>query len=383
MTWYETRFEARNAHFDRLFATQNLFWLGQNTNHLPMHPAVRGALAAAIEAEEFHAYAPPGGFEALRRAIVDDLGLPPASTAALVTDGAVAALATVCRAFCEPGTNFVTTDPGWKWPMQFARQAGAEVREIPIYDPAAGYKLTAKQLAETVDRNTRIIYLVDPNNPLGIRYTRAEMQAFCDIARGIGAKVLHDCTYRDFAEQHVLAATLYPEGAVTIYSFSKWLGLAGLRVGAVVANRDIIERLASYATATLGCSVIAQRAAQAGLAVKSEWMGDVQRTQRRNQAAIKRAVDKIPGLSLPVYPSHGNFLIVECAELGIKPEALAAVFAERGIMIRQGAYHTPRFGPRFIKVSTTVPTQWMDAFCEQLPAAIEAARGLNDVPELF
>src|SRR5262249_51621444 len=91
-------FEARNAHFDRLFATPNLFWLGQNTNHLPMHPAVRHALVAAIEAEEFHAYAPPGGFEALRRAIVDDLGLPPASTAALVTDGAVAALATVCRA---------------------------------------------------------------------------------------------------------------------------------------------------------------------------------------------------------------------------------------------------------------------------------------------
>ena len=181
----------------------------------------------------------------------------------------------------------------------------------------------------------------------------------------------------------MLAATLYPEGAVTIYSFSKWLGLAGLRVGAVVANRDIIERLAAFATATLGCSVIAQRAAQAGLAVKSEWMAEVQRVQRRNQAAIKDAVDKIPGLSLPVYPSHGNFLIVECAKLASRPEALAAVYAERGIMIRQGAYHTPRFGSRFIKVSTTVPAEWMDAFCRQLPAAIEAARGLNDVPELF
>jgi len=53
-------FEQRNAHFDRLFATRNLFWLGQNTNHLPMHPAVRKALFDCIEAEEFHAYAPPG-----------------------------------------------------------------------------------------------------------------------------------------------------------------------------------------------------------------------------------------------------------------------------------------------------------------------------------
>ena len=376
-------FEQRNTHFDRLFATQNLFWLGQNTNHLPVHPAVRKALIDSIEAEEFHAYAPPGGFTALLHGIVADLGLPHETTAALVTEGAVAALATVCRAYCEPRTNFVTTDPGWKWPMQFARQAGAEVCEIPIYDPATGYRLTPQQLSAAVDQNTRIIYLVDPNNPLGICYTSDEIRAFCDIARKTGAYILHDCTYRDFADDHVLAARFYPEGAITIYSFSKWLGLAGLRIGAVVANRQIIERLAAWSVATLGSSVIAQRAAQAGLAVKKEWMQDVQRIQRRNQAAIKETVDKISGLTVPIYPSQGNFVIIECAELGLRPEALAAVYAQRGIMIRQGSYHTPRFGSRFVKVSTTVPTEWVDAFCRQLPDAINAARGLNEVPELF
>jgi aspartate/methionine/tyrosine aminotransferase len=376
-------FAQRNAHFDRLFATQNLFWLGQNTNHLPMHPVVRKALSDSIAAEEFHAYAPPGGFTALLHAIVADLSLPPETTTALVTDGAVAALATVCRACCEPHTNFVTTDPGWKWPMQFARQAGAEIREIPIYDPAVGYRLTPENLAASIDRNTRIVYLVDPNNPLGICYTREEISAFCESARRVGACILHDCTYRDFADDHVLAARFYPEGAITIYSFSKWLGLAGLRIGALVANRDIVERLAAHSTATLGSSVIAQRAAQAGLAVKKEWMRDVQRIQRRNQAAIKGTVDGIPGLFMPIYPSQGNFVIIECAALGLKPEALAAVFAQRGIMIRQGSYHTPRFGSRFVKVSTTVPTEWIDAFCRELPDAIHAARGLNDVPELF
>ncbi len=376
-------FEQRNTHFDRLFATENLFWLGQNTNHLPLHPLVRQALIDSIQAEEFHAYAPPGGFTALLHDIVEDLGLPHETTQALVTDGAVAALATVCRAYCEPQTNFVTTDPGWKWPMQFARQAGAEVREIPIYDASVGYRLTPQKLAETVDRNTRIIYLVDPNNPLGVCYTRKEISAFCDSARKVGAYLLHDCTYRDFADDHVLAARFYPEGAITIYSFSKWLGLAGLRIGAVAANRNIIERLAAYSTATLGSSVIAQRAAQAGLAIKKEWMQHIQRIQRRNQAAIKHEVDKIPGLSIPIYPSQGNFVIIECAALGLRPEALAAVFAKRGIMIRQGSYHTPRFGSRFVKVSTTVPTDWVDAFCRELPDAINAARGLNEVPELF
>ena len=376
-------FADRNAHFDRLFATPGLFWLGQNTNHLPMHPVVRKALIESIDAEEFHAYAPPGGFTALIDGIVSDLGLPADTTTALVTDGAVAALATVCRALCAPGTNFVTTDPGWKWPMQFARQAGAEVREIPIYDPAAGYRLTPDQLRKTVDTSTSIVYLVDPNNPLGVCYTRDEIAAFCDIAARVNAYFLHDCTYREFADHHVLAASIDPKRAITIYSFSKWLGLAGLRVGAVVANRQLIERFAAFSTATLGASVLAQRAAQAGLAVKPAWMPAVQRMQRRNQAAIKDAVDAISGLTVPVYPSQGNFLIIECADLGVRPEALAAVFAQHGIMIRQGAYHTPRFGSRFVKVSTTVPAEWVDAFCRQLPGAIEAARGLNEIPELF
>lgn len=376
-------FERRNAHFDRLFSTPNLFWLGQNTNHLPMHPRVRQALQDSINSEEFHAYAPPGGFVELIDGIVNDLSLPGQTTSALVTDGAVAALATVCHALCEPGTNFVTTDPGWKWPLQFARDRGAEVREIPIYGPEYNFRLSVDQLSAAVDEKTRIIYLVDPNNPLGICYTAEEIKAFCDVARRVGAYVLHDCTYRDFADKHTLAATIYPERTLTIYSFSKWLGLAGLRVGAVVANKDLIDILAAKSTATLGSSVLAQRAAQAGLAVKSEWMPFVQGVQRRNQAAIKAAVDSIPNMSIPVYPSNGNFLVIECADLGIRPEALAAVFAQDGIMIRQGSYHTPRFGSRFIKVSTTVPAEWVDAFCDQLPAAIEAARGLNDVPELF
>ena len=135
-------FADRNAHFDRLFAkrTRDYFGSGQNTNHLSMHPAVRKALIEAVDAEEFHAYAPPGGFIALINSIIADLGLPAETFTALVTEGAVAALATACRTLCTPGTNFVTTDPGWKWPIQFARQAGAEVREIPIYESCCRYR---------------------------------------------------------------------------------------------------------------------------------------------------------------------------------------------------------------------------------------------------
>ena len=111
------------------------------------------------------------------------------------------------------------------------------------------------------------------------------MDAIVDIVRRAGAYLIHDCTYRHFAYDHTLAATRYPEGTLTVYSFSKWLGLAGLRVGALVSNADIVEKLASAPPNNLGSSIFSQRAAVAGLKVKAEWFPSVLMQQRGQSEA--------------------------------------------------------------------------------------------------
>jgi aspartate/methionine/tyrosine aminotransferase len=267
--------------------------------------------------------------------------------------------------------------------MQFAQASGASVVEIPIYGPEYDYRLSPRQLEAAVNDETRIIYLVDPNNPLGTTYTPSEIEAFAGIAREVGAFFVHDCTYRHFADSHTLAARFYPERTITIYSFSKWLGLAGLRVGALVSSPDLVEQLAAAPPNNLGSNVVSQRAAIAGLEVKGEWLPEINRRQRRNQAEIRKAVQQVPGLSVAVYPSQANFLVVECTDAGITPEALCEAYRAKGIMIRQGRYHTPRFGHRFVKVATTVPESWADAFCSQLPEMVERARGINEPQPLF
>ena len=374
-------FEARNRHFDRLVNTPDLMWMGQNTNHASPPPTVLAAMHRVIDKEEYHVYAPPAGFEQLRQLIIEDLRLP--GLAAVVTDGAVEALYHVCRTLLGPGDELLTTDPSWQWPMQFAREAGATVQQIPIYGPEYGYRLDPARLARAMNERTRIIYLVDPNNPLGSRASAAEIEAIAGIARERGAYLVHDCTYRDFAHDHHLAARHYPERTITIYSFSKWLGLAGLRVGTFVCEPELAQRLASAPPNNLGSSVLAQRAAIAGLESKAEWFPGVLANCRDNLAMIEAAVAEIPGLVVPVSPSHGNFLIIECSGAGLKPEALCSAFAEHRIMVRQGAYHTPTFGDRFIKVSATVPRAWAVAFREHLPAVVERARGLDTTANFY
>jgi len=375
------RFEKRNQHFDRLVANADLRWMGQNTNHYPAHPLVREAMVDCIENDQFHAYAPPLGLEELRAGVIEDLGLP--GQAALITDGAVSGLYHVCRTLLGPGDTLVTTDPTWAWPMAFAREAGAEVVQIPIYGAEHGYRLAPERLRAAVTERTRVIYIVDPNNPLGTCCTAEEIAEIAAIARSVGAYLIHDCTYRDFAYGHHLAAHHYPERTITVWSFSKWLGFAGLRVGALITHPDLLERLAAAPPNNLGSSILAQRGAIAGLKVKAEWFGQVLAAQRRNQQRVRDAAEALPGFHVPVYPSNGNFLVIECDEAGIRPEALVAALDRRNVQIRQGSYHTKAFGDRFVKVSVTVPDAWVDAFCAALPAAVEEARGMNDTAELF
>lgn len=375
------QFEVRNRHFDGLVNRSGLRWLGQNTNHYPAHNAVREAMIKSIEDEEYHIYAPPAGLEELREMVIQDLGLAGMST--LITDGAVAGLYHVCHTLLNPGDQLITTDPTWNWPMAFARSVGAEVVQIPIYGDEHAYRLDPERLRAAVTENTKIIYLVDPNNPLGTACSADEIEAIVEIARSVEAYLIHDSTYRDFAYDHHLAGHLYPERTITTWSFSKWLGFAGMRIGTLVANPDLMDRLAASPPNNLGSSIVAQRGAIAGLKVKQDWFPDVLASQRANQKMLHDTVEKIDGFRVPVFPSNGNFLIVECEQAGVRPEAVCAVLAKAGIMVRQGSYHTKTFGDRFIKVSVSVPEDWVEELCDQLPGAVEEARKINQDVELF
>ena len=374
-------FERRNQHFDNLVNAADLMWLGQNTNHLGVHESVRDALIECIQNEEFHLYAPPAGLEELRELVIADLGLDGQS--AFITDGAISGLYHLCHTFSGPNDVFVTTDPTWSWPMSFARASGASVVQIPIYGDKYDYRLSPERLRDAVSEKTKIIYLVDPNNPLGSCCTADEIEQITDIARSVGAYLIHDCTYRDFAYDHQLAARHYPERTITVWSFSKWLGFAGLRIGSLVAAPEVIEQIAKAPPNNLGSNIVAQRGAIAGLKAKREWFPGVLETTRNNQALILETIETIEGLRVPVTPSSGNFLIIETIEAGITPPALCVALSKRNIMIRQGSYHTETFGDRFVKVSTSTPRDWVEALCEHLPDATGEAKDVRDDVQLF
>jgi aspartate/methionine/tyrosine aminotransferase len=345
--------------FEALLDRPQMAWMGQNTTHLDPPPEVADALLASTRAREFQLYAPGLGFAQLRELIVEDLGLP--GFDAWITDGAVGGLHHICTALAPSISRLITSDPGWPWPARFAGLEGVPNSTLPIYSPDLGYKLQAHQIAEVIE-NGSLIYLIDPLNPLGSRYERGELQAIVDLARSTGSLIIHDCTYRHFATGHTLAAELYPEGTFSTYSFSKWLGLAGLRVGAVVAQPQLLERLTRVPSNPLGANIQGQRAAIAGLKVKDAWLERLRAVNAASQDVVIAAVRASGVGEVLVEPSHGNFLAVDVGAAGWDAEALCDTLLAQDVFIRPGTYQSPAFGERFVKVSTSVPVAWAERF---------------------
>jgi histidinol-phosphate aminotransferase len=345
--------------FEALLNRPGIAWMGQNTTHLRPPSEVVEALLKSTREREFQLYAPALGFEELRQLIVEDLNLT--GVEAMVTDGAASGLHHICTALAPSISRLITSNPGWPWPAKFVGLEGIPTSAVEIYSPKCSFKLLAEQIEEVIEERS-LIYLIDPLNPLGSVYERDELQAIVDLARGTGSLLIHDCTYRHFARRHTPAAELFPEGTFTTYSFSKWLGLAGLRVGAVVAEPELLGPLAQVPSDPLGANIQGQRAAIAGLKNKRAWLERLLDVNVANQEIVISAIRSSGIGEIVVEPSHGNFVAADISESGLAAEAVCDALLEDEVFIRPGTYQSRAFGQRFVKISTSVPTEWAERF---------------------
>ncbi|MEM4161387.1 MAG: pyridoxal phosphate-dependent aminotransferase [Thermoplasmata archaeon] len=347
-----------------------IIWMSQNTNHLPTTDAIEKAVIEALREKEYNFYPYTHGIFGLREAILEDLGLPLQEFEALLTAGGTEALYITTRALLHHGDVVITSDPSYLIIHRFIELCGAKCTDFPIYRPP--WKYNIDEVNEAITKKTEMILLIDPLNPLGSSYTRDEVKAICEIAKDNKLYVLHDITYRDFADSHTLATEFLPEASIVVYSVSKNCGLAGMRTGALVAHRELMNKLRPYNTNDLSINVLGQRAALAALQTKKEWFPKVKEVCRRNQAHIKEACDKIEGVFLPVYPSQANMFVIDISKTGIMPDAVQnELLYEHKIFVRSGTYVSKRFGQNFIRVSFSVPEEHAIAFKEKFPMVME------------
>ncbi|MFQ6012850.1 MAG: pyridoxal phosphate-dependent aminotransferase [Thermoplasmata archaeon] len=349
-------FEFAHAHRDEVV------WMSQNTNTIPLDPAIEEAVRESLRSGEYRLYPYRPGVFGLPEAVLADLSLEGCEV--FLTNGGIEALYAVQRAFLAEGDEILATDPSFLPIHHQAEMSAARVVELPIYGEP--WKLTAEAVEAAVTPKTRALLVIDPHNPLGISYTAEELRGLAEVAQDHDLLLLHDVTYRDFNPGQHLATEWYPEKTLLFYSFSKGPGLAGMRVGGVVGSPALLRAVRAFDTNVLGVNVLAQRAALAALQTKEGWLPGLQDTCRTNQEIIRGAVEMADGASLPVYPSRSNSFIVDLQDTGVDPNRLEEkMLLDHLVHVRAGGYLSTRFGAHFVRISFSVPRDE----CERFPAA--------------
>jgi len=217
----------------------------------------------------------------------------------LVTVGAAQANWMVCSTLLEPGDEVIVISPGYRQVWGLARNAGCRVHEIHLR-PEEQWRLDLDRLESLASRKTKLIAIVNPNNPTGSVLSEPEMQRIVRIAEKTGAWLHADEVYRgtEFAGNEPPGFWGLYEKSICVNSLSKAYGLAGLRIGWAVAAPETIEALwRRHEYAVIAASGPSMKLAEIALEPrKRQWLLDRQkRLSRQGQDMLEEWVARQSG----------------------------------------------------------------------------------------
>lgn len=160
----------------------------------------------------------------------------------LICHGAAGANFKAMMAIVEPSDNTVCIIPNYQQHYSIPKSIGAEVRLLKL-DQKNDFKVDINELKKLVDKNTKLISIVNPNNPLGLYIEEETILQIVEIAKEAGAYIICDEAYRGIDENILSICDYYDKGIAT-GSFSKIFSAAGIRQGWVATKaKEVIEEI--------------------------------------------------------------------------------------------------------------------------------------------
>jgi histidinol-phosphate aminotransferase len=293
------------------------------SNEVPYGPLPGVVEAVAEAATNGHRY-PDMGVVALREALADRLGVEPDRVA--TGCGSVGLAECLARATCRNGDEVLYSWRSFEAYPILSATAGATSVKVPNRADH-GHDLAAMSAAVT-DR-TRLIFVCNPNNPTGTAISRAPLEAFLDRVPAEVLVVL-DEAYREFTTDPSIPDGLVSFGdrpnVVVLRTMSKAWGLAGLRVGYLVAQPEVTAAVRKVVT-PFSTNSLAQAAALAALRQQAEVtrrVGLVVAERERVEVALSKHLPDVP-------PTQSNFVWLP---LGERSTAFAEHCEAAGVIVR-------------------------------------------------
>ena len=241
----------------------------------------------------------------------------------LLGNGSDEVLDLIFRAFCEPHEdNIVTLPPTYGMYKVLAGINAIENRELVL---TKDFQLDVEAIMNTVDFNTKLLFICSPNNPTGNSFASKDILTLLQEFKGL---VVIDEAYVDFSDGQSWVSKLsdFPN-LIIVQTLSKAFGMAGIRLGICMASEEIIA-IMNTIKPPYNVNELTQQHALRGLANISLIKSAVKEI-REQKSLIEQVLPKIPFVE-HIFPSDTNFLLVRVDDADLRYEQLLKM----GVVVR-------------------------------------------------
>ncbi|BAW30834.1 MAG TPA: histidinol-phosphate transaminase [Methanothermobacter sp.] len=295
--------------------------LGSNEN--PLGPSPKAVKAVKLETRNMHRY-PESGLEDLKKAIADYSRVSPRQII-IGGDGADEIIDLLGKTFMDPGSEFIVPLPTYMYYEYTLRPYGAK----PAYAKwdLKENTLDTRSVIESINDKTRLIFLCTPNNPTGGLIREDDIRM---ILESTSALVVVDEAYFEFAGISNIDLLEDYENLLILRTFSKVMGLAGMRIGYGISNHGIIDYM-HRVKPVFSLTRLSHVAALATLSDKDYIKRSVEFSIKSREYLYSRLsrIDKVK-----VFRSYANYLLVDIRETGMNAGQLTDELLKRGVIVR-------------------------------------------------
>jgi histidinol-phosphate aminotransferase len=320
---------------------ESIIKLDANENPFGASPLVQEMLST------YNGYSvyPDADQRSAREALAAYAGVPAESL--ILGNGADELIDLLMRAYLDPGDELMDFPPSFAMYAFNAQLQDARVVSVPRNDD---FGIDVEATLAAITPRTKLILLTSPNNPTGTVMPTSEVRRILET----GYLVVLDEAYYEFAAadgqgfETMIGEVASYANLVVLRTFSKWAGLAGLRIGYGVFPQEVSQHLWKLKP-PFNVNVAALVAMRAALEDKEHLLGTV----KQIVAERNRLLEELPKTRLlRPYPTRSNFMLCEID--GLDGRTLTTRLADEGILVR--FYNTSRL-KNCIRVSTGRPEQ--------------------------
>jgi histidinol-phosphate aminotransferase len=307
------------------------------SNENPLGPSPLALEAIRKAEQDLHRYPDASGLN-LRKRLAERFDVKIDNV--VLGAGSEGIMATIMRTFLLPEDEIITAQNSFIGFTVLAKASGRQVHWVPMKE----HRYNLKAMATFINEYTKIIYLANPDNPMGTYFTVEEFDAFMEKVPE-RVLIIMDEAYFEFAQSQ----KDYPDSmhyrydnVITLRTFSKAYGLGGLRIGYGFAHDQLISNLMKVKL-PFEPSSLAQAAGLAAL----EDNYHIEKTVQLTQDGIEYFSRELRRLEVNTIPSAANFITTKFSS-GKKAGDICQQMLEEGVILR----HLKPFGwPDYIRIS--------------------------------